>query len=116
MRNYLYCMGLGMLLGACHGREHNKLGEGTSFHVGSGYPKSFQLPDGSTVMVNPGSTVAIAKGFGKDNREVDVDGEAVFSVVGMAGMYGRPFIVHTRDLVIEVLDSVGLSGGHFHND
>ena len=117
MRKFLLLyIGLGSALWSCHGREHNAIGEGGSYHVGAGYPRSFQLPDGSTVTLNPGASINLAKGFGKDNRNVDFDGEAVFEVTGMAGMYGRPFVIRTRDLVIEVLDSVGVSGAHFHVD
>ncbi|GGB15541.1 hypothetical protein GCM10011511_44190 [Puia dinghuensis] len=103
---------MGLVVAACHGRQGSALGEGTSFHVGAGYPRTFGLPDGSTVVLNPGTSVFVAKGFGKDNREIQLDGEAVFEVVGMPG---RPFIVHTRDLMVEVLDSAG-GGARFHAD
>lgn len=105
---FLYIlMAAGLTVVSCRGRQESALGEGTSYHVGSGYARLFHLPDGSTVMVSPGTTVSVAKGFGKDNREIGLDGEAVFDVAGMAG---RPFVVHTRDLEIEVL------GTRFHVD
>ena len=85
------------------------LGEGASFHVGAGYPRSFRLPDGSTVLVMPNTTVATSRGFGKDNRGLEVDGEVMIEVPGLAG---PPFVVHTRDLVIEVLGG----GARFHVD
>jgi ferric-dicitrate binding protein FerR (iron transport regulator) len=59
------------------------------------------LPDGSQLVVLPGTTVSLAKGFGKDNREIEVDGEVMVEV---SGAVARPFVVHTRDLVIEVLE------------
>jgi ferric-dicitrate binding protein FerR (iron transport regulator) len=85
------------------------LGEGANYHVGAGYPRSFRLSDGSTVLVLPNTTVATAKGFGRDNRDLDVDGEVMIEVSGAAG---PPFVVHTRDLVIEVLQG----GARFHVD
>jgi ferric-dicitrate binding protein FerR (iron transport regulator) len=40
-----------------------------------------------------------AEGFGKSNREVQVDGEAMLIISTRAG---KPFIIHTRNLVVEV--------------
>jgi ferric-dicitrate binding protein FerR (iron transport regulator) len=61
------------------------------------------------VLVMPNTTIAAAKGFGKDNRVLEVDGEVMVEVSGMAG---PKFEVHTRDLVIEVLEG----GARFHVD
>jgi len=104
-----YCFVAGLVLPACHERSDRSLGEGANYHVGAGYPRSFRLSDGSTVLVLPNTTVATAKGFGKDNRDLDVDGEVMIEVSGAAG---PPFVVHTRDLVIEVLSG----GARFHVD
>jgi transmembrane sensor len=113
MRCYLLYTALGFGLAAlsCHGRPASVLGEGTSFHVGAGYPRSFQLPDGSTVVMNPGTSLSLAKGFGKDNRDLDLDGEAVVEV---SRTEARPFVIHTRDLVIALLDAG--NGARFHVD
>jgi transmembrane sensor len=91
-----------ILLAACHSRQGSTLGEGTSYHVGAGNPRNFRLPDGSNMLVMPGTTVAAAKGFGKENRDIIVDGEVVFEVGET-----RPgkFVVHTRDLVVEVMET-----------
>lgn len=115
MRCYLLytALGLGVAAFSCHGRQEGALGEGASFHVGAGYPRLFRLPDGSTVVLNPGTTVSVAKGFGRDNREITLDGEALFNVAGMAG---RPFVVHTRDLEIEVLGARTGADARFHAD
>src|SRR5579859_981633 len=110
MRSYFVylAVGLGLMAPGCRLRQENALGEGTSYHVGAGYPQRFRLPDGSSVVVSPETSVSIAKGFGKDNRDIDLDGEAVFEVVGGAGA-ARPFVLHTRDLVVEVVEA-----GRFH--
>lgn len=98
-----------MVIAACRGGADKALGEGSSYHLGAGYPRSFRLPDGSTVMVMPGSTIATAKGFGRENRDLEVDGEVMIEVNGAVSW---PFVVHTRDLVIEVLPG----GAKFHVD
>jgi ferric-dicitrate binding protein FerR (iron transport regulator) len=84
---------------SCGSGDVSRLGEG-SYHVGKGAGRSFQLPDGSTVVMSPETTISLAKGFGRDNREIQLDGEARFDVVAKAG---QPMVIHTRDLVIEVL-------------
>ena len=95
-----------LTLVSCGSPEASKLGEG-SYHVGRGSGRSFVLPDGSRVTVSPGTTITLAKGFGRDNRDIDLDGEARFDV---AATPGYPLVIHTRDLVIEVL------GTRFHVD
>jgi len=109
MRYLCYCLTLGFLVTACHGKSDRALGEGASYHIGAGYPRSFTLPDGSTVLLMPNSSIGTAKGFGKDNRDLDVDGEAMVEVSGSLRL---PFVVHTRDLVIEVMEG----GSRFHVD
>src|SRR5215813_1013867 len=84
-----YCLVAGLVLVGCHGKSDRMLGEGANYHVGPGYPRSFRLSDGSTVLVLPNTTVATAKGFGKDNRDLDVDGEVMIEVSGAAG---PPFV------------------------
>jgi ferric-dicitrate binding protein FerR (iron transport regulator) len=98
---------MGMMLAACHGRTDSPLGEGANYHVGAGYPRNFRLSDGSRVTVMPNTTIATAKGFGKENRDLELDGEVMIEVSGTGG---APFVVHTRDLVIEVLEG----GSRFH--
>ncbi|HEY4110376.1 FecR domain-containing protein [Puia sp.] len=100
---------MGVLVAACHGGPGKTLAGGTSFHVGAGYPRRFALPDESSVLVMPNTTVALAKGFGKENRDMEVDGEVMLEVSGATSL---PFRVHTRDLVLEVLDG----GARFHVD
>jgi len=63
-------------------------------------PRTVALPDGSKVLMGTHTMVRIFKMFGQARRELDLDGEVVFDIVPDAG---KPFIVHTRLLQIEVL-------------
>lgn len=62
--------------------------------------RSFVLADGSSVLLGPHSVIRMAKTFNTTDREIRLDGEAVFTVSNSAG---KPFIIHTRQLKIEVL-------------
>lgn len=84
---------------SCGSAEVSRLGEGT-YHVGRGSGRTFSLPDGSRVMVSPETSITLARGFGRENRDIELDGEARFDVAAKPGF---PMVVHTRDLVIEVL-------------
>ncbi|MBN2414738.1 FecR domain-containing protein [bacterium] len=57
------------------------------------------LVDGSVVTLNFGSTLKYADNFGRDSREVHLDGEAYFSIVHN----GLPFTVITRNARTTVL-------------
>lgn len=69
----------------------------------SGERKSFQLPDGSKVMLNAGSTINISKDFNADTREISLSGEAFFDV---AHNPGKPFVIHTSSMDVKVLGTV----------
>jgi transmembrane sensor len=53
----------------------------------------------------PGARLELVKGFDRNNRQVNLDGEAWFELAGGG------FVLHTRDLSVEVLQ-----GGRFHAD
>jgi len=53
---------------------------------------SLQLPDGSHVLLGPGSELTLAAGFGTAARELTLKGEALFDVVHDNT---KPFVVHT---------------------
>jgi len=57
------------------------------------------LPDGSRVLINVRTVIRIPGTFDR-SRVLDLDGEAMFDILPDAG---RPFVVHTRNLEIEVL-------------
>ena len=61
---------------------------------------NIQLPDGSKVWLNSGSTLTYDKDFGKRIREVVLSGEAFFDVVKNAE---KPFVIHTASMDIKVL-------------
>ncbi|HRN56946.1 MAG TPA: DUF4974 domain-containing protein [Agriterribacter sp.] len=69
----------------------------------SGERKSIQLPDGTKVMLNAGSTIHIAEGFNTGSRELTLIGEAFFDVVHNTE---KPFIIHTSAMDIKVLGTV----------
>jgi transmembrane sensor len=98
-----------VLTAACNGGTSRNitLGEGTQYTNNSGDSHEVKLPDGSRVVLWPGTQLSIAKGFGKNNRDLELDGEAIFDVVADAG---RPLVLHTRNLEITVL------GTRFHVD
>lgn len=73
---------------------------GLAVSTKNGSRTSMQLPDGSKVWLNSGSTITYDKQFGKDIREVVLSGEAFFDVVRNPE---KPFIIHTTSMDIKVL-------------
>ena len=65
-----------------------------------GERKSLQLPDGSVVLLNAGTTIKFSPGFNVTNREVFLKGEAYFKVTHNAQ---KPFIIHTNYINVKVL-------------
>ena len=66
----------------------------------AGERKSFQLPDGTKVMLNAGSMIRISKDFNTTGREITLEGEAFFDVTRDAG---NPFVIHTSSMDVKVL-------------
>lgn len=62
------------------------------YQTAVGQRDSVQLPDGSTVMLAPGSRLTLAANYGEATREVTLDGAAYFDVKHDAA---HPFTVHT---------------------
>lgn len=65
-----------------------------------GQRASIELSDGTKVTLNVASTLTILPGFGKRDRVIYLDGEALFEVPGSAG---KPFIVKTATSTTRVL-------------
>jgi len=63
-------------------------------------PQSFQLPDGSIVVLEKNSSLVIAADFGKSNRLVTLKGKGFFKVKRNVQ---KPFLVRVGELVTEVL-------------
>ena len=62
------------------------------------------LPDGTQIWVNSSSQLKYPLNFGKDRREVELDGEAFFEVARLTfDQKNIPFIVKTRQQELEVL-------------
>lgn len=76
-------------------RENYKI-----FEAAYGERKNVQLPDGSFVTLNSGSSIKIADNFGSTAREVCLKGEAFFDVKHNPAL---PFIVHTKAMDIRAL-------------
>lgn len=75
-----------------------------SYSTGYGEVKKVILPDRSEVMLNGNSSIHFARVWKDDQpREVWVDGEAFFDVRKLGDLPNKRFLVHTADLVIEVL-------------
>jgi len=64
------------------------------------YIRNIELPDGSMVILQKGSTVQLKKNFGSKTREVILNGEAYFDI---KHMNSRPFIIHTGKVKTTVL-------------
>lgn len=58
------------------------------------------LPDGTSIYLNSGSTLRYSNRFNRENRRVELDGEAYFEVTKQAGE--QPFAVVTSDYEIVV--------------
>jgi ferric-dicitrate binding protein FerR (iron transport regulator) len=65
--------------------------------------KTIVLVDGSVLTMRNNSSISLAKDFSKTNRVLTLSGEAFFDVQADPA---HPFIVHTRDVSIEVLGTV----------
>jgi len=67
--------------------------------VPNGKRSSITLIDGSEIWINSGTEVTFPSAFNKKTREIYVEGEIYINV---AKSNGRPFIVHTPNLEIQV--------------
>lgn len=52
----------------------------SKFETGMGERKQYILPDGSTVILNSNSSFSFNEGFGKDDRQIEMTGDAFFKV------------------------------------
>lgn len=72
-----------------------------------GEVKEITLPDGSTVRIEPGTTLTYGGDFA-DNRRIAISGEALFDVAGRltSGGERQPFTVTTNNITVNVLGTV----------
>lgn len=66
----------------------------------NGSKSKIQMPDGTQVWLNSGSTLTYDDSFGIERRVVNLVGEAFFDVAHDAK---KPFIIHTESLTLRVL-------------
>ncbi len=62
--------------------------------------KTLVLPDNSAITLNMGSSLKLAEGFGTTNRDVYLNGEALFDVTHNKNL---PFVVHVKSYKVKVL-------------
>lgn len=71
--------------------------------VSNGSKSDIQLPDGSVVKLNSGSTLIYPSSFEADNRTVKLEGEGFFTIRKDSL---RPFYVNTSNISVKVLGTV----------
>jgi transmembrane sensor len=76
---------------------------GDELHTAVGVRDSVRLPDGSGVILAPGSHLVVASDFGRHGREVVLEGQAHFTAVHDAA---RPLTVRVGDLLVRDLGTV----------
>lgn len=64
-----------------------------------GEKRSLVLPDGSTVVLNANSSLTLSAAFGRDNRTVQLIGEAFFDIKHDPA---NPFFVNTQQFTVKV--------------
>ena len=62
--------------------------------------RAIALPDGSKVLLEPGSELIVGESYGQTTRELRLKGEAFFDVRRDAA---RPFVVYSNEVVTKVL-------------
>lgn len=66
----------------------------------NGSSTSVNLPDGSIVKLNGGSSISYSQGYGVDSRIVNIEGEGYFEVKKDST---KPFIVNSANIIVKVL-------------
>lgn len=90
-------VGLGVFLGL---KNNDNSGGQNIVSTKKGSRSNLVLPDGTQVWLNADSRITYREGFDKNNREVNLEGEAYFDVVRDTK---HPFVIHTRALDVKVL-------------
>jgi transmembrane sensor len=90
-------LGAGLLYRQMHG---GRSAPAQAYATGVGERRSIDLPDGTKVLLGPGSRLAVAAGYGEKTRDVMLDGDALFEVPHDAA---HPFTVRAGSAVIRDL-------------
>lgn len=72
----------------------------TVVSTGAGQIKQLKLPDGTVIWLNAGTTIRYASDFNRNDRQIDLKGEAFFDVVHDKD---KPFNVHSGNVHTHVL-------------
>ncbi|MCW3464643.1 FecR family protein [Chitinophaga nivalis] len=72
----------------------------TIYQAGDSMRRHIQLPDGSAVLLNARSTLKVPATYNAGQRQLELNGEALFEVAAAAG---QPFIVSSGNLHIQAL-------------
>ncbi len=72
--------------------------------VAKGETKKIVLPDGTTVSINAGSSLRYNENFGKEERTVELNGEALFDIAN--DKQNAPFIVKAAGFIIEDIGTI----------
>jgi transmembrane sensor len=95
------------------GADHSASPAAYQSHVTKpGQRASFQLADGSSVLLAAGSTLRFAKDFGKESRDIYLEGHARFTVTKSNG---APFVVHAGNTAARVLGT-SFTVRHYQED
>lgn len=65
-----------------------------------GEQKKVTLPDGTNIWLNNKSSITYKENFGKDNRDIVLEGEAYFDVASNKEV---PMFIHTKDITVKVI-------------
>lgn len=71
------------------------------YTAGAGITKKIQLPDGSTLLLRPGTTISVDAAFNSTGRNIQVHNGELFCEIAPNSQL--PFIAHTSQLDIQVL-------------
>ncbi|MFC0774932.1 FecR family protein [Terrimonas alba] len=71
-----------------------------SYQTPLGHRQTITLPDGSTVVLNSNSSISLNANFNENNREIFLNGNALFKVAKNAG---KPFIVIANNIATTAL-------------
>lgn len=85
--------------GSSNNNSGNDNNIATTIHVPFGSKSVLNLPDGSVITLNSGSSIAYAKSFGEKERKIELHGEAFLEVKKDR----KPFIVSAKGAEITVL-------------
>ena len=101
----LVVAGAGLLWRTALSPRGDRMPAGTPSHYATtiGQLDSLQLPDGSRVLLGPGSELDVALDFGMQSRDVTLKGEGNFAVAHDAA---HPFLVHTASATFRDVGTV----------